>query len=75
MGLGRYEIVAQRDRWSILHDGAAEGSYDSKEAAFEAIVIAAPLAVREGHEVTINVPGRDVGTGTTTGILAEGRGR
>jgi hypothetical protein len=33
------------------------GSYQTKESAFEAAVAAASLAVREGYEVQLSVPG------------------
>jgi hypothetical protein len=72
MGPAQYKIAAVGRRWSILHDGQPEGDYDTKEAAFEAAVIAASLAVREGHEVQISVPSREAGAGTTTGIPLKG---
>ncbi|MGY3074160.1 phosphotransferase system HPr-like phosphotransfer protein [Bradyrhizobium sp. LM6.10] len=33
----------------------------TKEAAFESAVAAASLALREGHEVHVSVPGREAG--------------
>ena len=39
----------------------------TKEAAFEAAVAAASLAIREGHEVHISVPGRTSGNQTALG--------
>ena len=51
----------------MLHDGALEGEFETKEAAFEAAVMAASLAMREGHEIHVSAPSRDVLTGTTTG--------
>ena len=46
MGLAGYAVIAQGNRWGILHDGNVEGDYDVKEAAFEAALAAASLAVR-----------------------------
>lgn len=60
MGLAQYAIVAVRDgQWSVLHDGETGGEYSTKEAAFESAVAAASLAIREGHEVHLSVPGQD----------------
>lgn len=72
MGLAQYAVVAHEHRWSVLHDGNLEGDFETKEAAFEAAVVAASLAMREGHEVHVSAPSRDVATGTTTGISAKG---
>ena len=57
MGLASYAITPIADKWSVLHDGEAEGDYVTKEAAFEAAVAAASLAIREGHEVHVSAPG------------------
>lgn len=67
MGLAEYMIVSKSGGWTILHDGTAQNDYDTKEAAFEAAVAAASLAIREGHEVHVSVPGRDAGNRTVTG--------
>jgi hypothetical protein len=67
MGLAEYMIVSEPDGWAILHDGSAEHRYDTKEAAFEAAVAAASLAIRQGHEVHVSVPGRDAGNKTALG--------
>jgi hypothetical protein len=58
MGLAQYAIIPVPTGWGILHDGNVEGDHATKEAAFEAVVAAASLAIREGHEVQISVPGR-----------------
>ena len=72
MGLAQYAVVPIEDPiWAVRHDGKLEGQFATKEAAFEAAVMAASLALREGHEVQISAPSRDVG-GTTTGIPAKG---
>lgn len=61
MGLASYAIVEHAGTWVILHDGEAEGDFETKEAAFESAVSAASLAVRQGHEVHVSVPGRERG--------------
>ena len=67
MGLAQYQILPQGDEWGILHDGDVKNTYATKEAAFEAAVAAASLAVREGHEVHISVPDRSSGNQTALG--------
>jgi ribosomal protein S11 len=57
MGLAQYSIVSIRDQWGVLHDGNTGNEYATKEAAFEAAATAASLAIREGHEVHVSVPG------------------
>jgi hypothetical protein len=66
MGLAQYAVVAAGNGWTILHDGNVANSYATKEAAFEAAVVAASLAIREGHEVHVSVPGREAGDDNTT---------
>jgi hypothetical protein len=61
MGLAQYAIIAVHDQWGVLHDGSVNGEYATKEAAFEAAVAAASLAVRQGHEVHLSVPSREAG--------------
>ena len=60
MAIASYEVVGSGATWRVKHDGEPVGSYPTKEAAFEAAVAAASLAVREGYEVQILVPGRRV---------------
>lgn len=67
MGLAEYMIVPRGRGWSVLHDGDAPNEYETKEAAFESAVAAASLAIREGHEVHVSVPGREAGNGTALG--------
>jgi hypothetical protein len=64
MGLAQYSIVPVRGQWGVLHDGNVNNAYATKEAAFEAAAIAASLAIREGHEVHVSVPGREEGQAT-----------
>jgi hypothetical protein len=59
MGLAQYAIVPVRGEWGVLHDGDVNGQYATKEAAFEAAVAAASLAMRQGHEVHVSVPARE----------------
>jgi hypothetical protein len=67
MGLAEYMIVAQGDEWGVLHDGNIANRYAIKEAAFEAAAVAASLAIREGQEVRLSVPGRSAGNQTALG--------
>jgi hypothetical protein len=59
MGLAQYAIVPVHHEWGVLHDGDVNGQYATKEAAFEAAVAAASLAMRQGHEVHVSVPARE----------------
>ena len=51
----------------MRHDGKAENIYETKEAAFEAAVTAASLALRQGHETRVTAPARGLASGSTTG--------
>jgi hypothetical protein len=68
MGLASYAITPIAGKWGILHDGEVEGDYVTKEAAFEAAVAAASLAIREGHEVHVSAPGVTPDNPATTTI-------
>lgn len=57
MGLAQYAVLAVGEQWAVLHDGDVHGEYASKESAFESAVAAASLAIRQGHEVHVSVPG------------------
>lgn len=61
MGLAQYAIVPVGNLWGVLHDGNINGDYETKESAFEAAIAAASLAIRQGHEVHVSVPGREEG--------------
>ncbi|MBA4037159.1 MAG: hypothetical protein C0480_21445 [Bradyrhizobium sp.] len=63
MGLASYEIIGSGGEWRISHDGKAENVYQTKEAAFEAAVAAASLALRQGHEVRVSAPGHGSAAG------------
>jgi hypothetical protein len=67
MGLAEYMIVSKPEGWTVLHDGTTQHDYDTKEAAFEAAVAAASLAIRQGHEVHLSVPGRDASNKSALG--------
>ncbi len=54
-----FRIVASRNGWGVEHDGKLEGSYDTKEAAFEAAVAPASNAIKLGYEVSIKVEGSE----------------
>ena len=49
MGIASYEVVGSGGVWRVKHDGEPVGSYQTKEAAFEAAVAAAAVAVRDGR--------------------------
>ena len=57
MRLAQYAVVAAGDRWGVLHDGNVEGDFATKESAFESAIAAASLAIRQGHEIHVSVPG------------------
>src|SRR3984957_3865957 len=57
MAIASYEVVGSGGVWRVKHDGEPVGSYQTKESAFEAAVAAASLAIREGYEVQLSVPG------------------
>jgi len=64
MGLASYEIYGTESEWRIRHDGKSENVYATKEAAFEAAVAAASLALRQGHEVKVTAPASETTTGS-----------
>ncbi len=66
MGLASYRIFGIVGAWHVDHDGKAQNTYDTKEAAFEAAVAATVLALRQGHEVSVTAPGSQ-GVEPTTG--------
>ena len=65
MGLAAYDIIGRDGAWQVEHDGATRNSYATKEAAFEAAVAAASLAMRQGHAVRVTVPESENAVGTT----------
>jgi len=66
MGLASYKIFGVPGAWHDDHEGKAANTYGTKEAAFEAAVAAASLALRQGHEVSVTAPGSN-GMEATTG--------
>ncbi|HYI26462.1 MAG TPA: hypothetical protein VD863_01300 [Bradyrhizobium sp.] len=66
MGLATYRVFGIPGEWRVDHDGKTENTYVTKEAAFEAAVAAASLALRQGHQVAVTAPGTD-GEDATTG--------
>jgi hypothetical protein len=63
MGIAKYEIFGTEGAWRVRHDGKVDNEYATKEAAFEATIAAASLALREGHEVTVTAPASQTTTG------------
>ena len=59
MGMAAYKIESYQAGWGVSHDGETVGPYETKEAAFEATVAAASMAMREGHAIEITAPARD----------------
>jgi hypothetical protein len=57
MGTASYQIIGEPGNWRVLHDDRMPNSYETKEAAFEAAVAAASLALRQGHEIIVTAPG------------------
>lgn len=66
MGLAQYSIIPVGNQWGVLHDGNVNGDYATKESAFESAAAAASLAIRQGHEVHLSVPGREEGEAALT---------
>jgi hypothetical protein len=58
MGIAQYSVIATGPSWAVDHDGKTSGEYATKEAAFEAIVGVASIAIKDGHEVRIHIPAR-----------------
>jgi Uncharacterized protein conserved in bacteria (DUF2188) len=56
MGLAAYDVVGRDGAWHVEHDGVSRNTYATKEAAFEAAVAAASLALRQGHAVRVTAP-------------------
>jgi hypothetical protein len=54
----QYRVVPYKDGWGVETDGQlANMAYVTKEAAFEAVIAAAEVAMLDGAEVNIAVPG------------------
>jgi hypothetical protein len=54
-----FRIVPAPDGWGVEHDGKIEGSYDTKEAAFEAALLPASNAIKLGYAVSVTVEGSE----------------
>ena len=67
MGIAKYAIFGTEGLWRVSHDSKAENEFATKEAAFEAAIAAASLAIRQGHEVIVTAPASE----TTTGAPAK----
>lgn len=66
MGMARYAIIGQKGDWHVEHYGKVAHTYATKEAAFDAAVAAASLAMREGHQIAIT-PGSAEGVESSNG--------
>ena len=56
-----YKIVRHGNGWAVNHDGALEGDYATKEAAFEFAAAAASNAIKDGVGIAITVEPRGPG--------------
>jgi hypothetical protein len=56
MGQANYRVVPGPDGFCVEHEGHRTGGYATREAAFEAVVGPASNAIKEGHDVRIEVP-------------------
>ena len=64
MGTAVYRIVPREGGWGVAHDGETNGPYKTREAAFEAAVPAASMALKQGHAVEVSVPAPKAGDTT-----------
>jgi hypothetical protein len=55
----KYNIIEHERGWGIMHEGTINGEYLTKEAALEAVVVAASNAIKDGYAITITVEGSD----------------
>jgi hypothetical protein len=60
MGMASYKIEPYQSGWGVTHDGETVGPYETKEAAFEATVAAASMALKEGHALEITASGAEI---------------
>ena len=56
-----YRIGHHPDGWGVEHDGKVTGTYDTREAAFEATLGPASNAIKLGYAVSIMVEGSEPG--------------
>jgi hypothetical protein len=68
MRTAAYKIVRVKDGWGIEHEGEVTGSYATKEIAFEMAALAASNAIKQGHAVTLMVPGVNAPSETALGV-------
>jgi hypothetical protein len=61
MSTETYNIVRRGNSWAVNHDGALEGDYATKEAAFESAAAAASNAIKDGVGIAITVEPRAPG--------------
>ncbi len=54
-----YRIGHHPGGWGLEHDGEVTGTYDTKEAAFEAALGPASNAIKLGYAVSITVEGSE----------------
>ena len=66
MGMAAYKIEPYQSGWGVRHDGETVGPYETREAAFEATVAAASLALKEGHALEITAAGPEAQRATAS---------
>jgi hypothetical protein len=59
MAMATYRVVPYEAQWGVEHDGNIAGPYVTREAAFEAAVAPASLALKQGYAVEVSAPAPD----------------
>jgi hypothetical protein len=59
MSMAAYKVIPHEGGWGIDHQGKVAGPFASKEAALEAALGPAMNAIKEGHDVSLTVPGSE----------------
>ena len=66
MANATYKVIPHEGGWGVDHQGRVAGPFASKEAALEAALGPAMNAIKEGHDVSLTIPGSG-GTESTLG--------
>ena len=56
MDTAKNRVIPYEGQWGVAHDGETAGPYVTREAAFEAAVAPASLALKQGYAVEVSVP-------------------
>jgi hypothetical protein len=57
MASATYKVILHEGGWGVDHQGKVAGPFASKEAALEAALGPAMNAIKEGHDVSLTIPG------------------